>query len=50
MDTNSSYDSYGLIEKKDKVIKKSFYTEMIKEKDDSTVIIRIKKKFKKWLS
>lgn len=50
MDTNSIYDAIGETEMKKKVVKKSFYTEMVKEEDNYSLAQRIKQMIIKWLS
>lgn len=49
MDSNSIYDDYKVDNTRRKVVKQSFYTEMIKE-DNSSIVEKIKLRIIKWLS
>ncbi len=49
MDTNSIYDDYKVDNTRNKVVKQSFYTEMIKE-DNQSIVEKFKTKIIKWLS
>ncbi len=49
MDSNSIYDEFKVDSNHKKVVKQSFYTEMIKE-DNQSIIEKFKTKIIKWLS